>query len=156
MDGCLSDGGIYTGANGELFKRFDVKDGVALQQWNTGGMSAIITGKSSDIVTFRAKELGVKYCFQGVKNKLEKAKEILAFEALSFDEAAVIGDDLNEIYQIKTIKNSYATNDDIKEAKSTVKTVLQAKGGYGAVREMIEDVLELNGQKQAWIKGFVG
>ena len=156
VDGCLSDGGIYTGANGELFKRFDVKDGFALQQWNTGGISAIITGKSSDIVTFRAKELGVKYCFQGVKNKLEKAKEILAFEALSFDEAAVIGDDLNDICLLKAIKNSYAPNNAIKEVKSAVKTVLQAKGGYGAVREMIEDVLELNGQKQAWITGFVG
>ena len=158
VDGCLSDGGIYTGANGELFKRFDVKDGFALQQWNSalGGISAIITGKSSDIVAFRAKELGVKYCFQGVKNKLEKAKEILAFEALSFDEAAVIGDDLNDICLLKAIKNSYAPNNAIKEAKSAVKTVLQAKGGYGAVREMIEDVLELNGQKQAWIKGFVG
>ena len=57
VDGCLSDGGIYTGANGELFKRFDVKDGFALQQWNTtlGGISAIITGKSSDIVTFQKK-----------------------------------------------------------------------------------------------------
>ena len=151
VDGCLSDGGIYTGANGELFKRFDVKDGFALQQWNTalGGISAIITGKSSDIVAFRAKELGVKYCFQGVKNKLEKAKEILAFEALSFD-------DLNDICLLKAIKNSYAPNNAIKEAKSAVKTVLQAKGGYGAVREMIEDVLELNRQKQAWIKGFVG
>ncbi|MDY6187505.1 MAG: HAD hydrolase family protein [Campylobacter sp.] len=158
VDGCLSDGGIYTGANGELFKRFDVKDGFALEQWNTslGGISAIITGKSSDIALFRAKELGVKYCFQGVKNKLEKAKEILAFEALSFDEAAVIGDDLNDICLLKAIKNSYAPNNATKEAKSTVKTVLQAKGGYGAVREMIEDVLELNGQKQAWIKGFVG
>ncbi|MDD7600352.1 MAG: HAD hydrolase family protein, partial [Campylobacter sp.] len=118
--------------------------------------SAIITGKSSDIVLFRAKELGVKYCFQGVKNKLEKAKEILAFETLSFDEAAVIGDDLNDICLLKAIKNSYAPNNATKEAKSAVKTVLQAKGGYGAVREMIEDVLELNGQKQAWIKGFVG
>ena len=57
---------------------------------------------------------------------------------------------------LKAIKNSYAPSDAIKEAKNTVKTVLQAKGGYGAVREMIEDVLELNGQKQAWIKGFVG
>ena len=72
------------------------------------------------------------------------------------DEAAVIGDDLNDICLLKAIKNSYAPNNATKEAKSAAKTVLQAKGGYGAVREMIEDVLELNGQKQAWIKGFVG
>lgn len=158
VDGCLSDGGIYTGANGEIFKRFDVKDGFALQQWNTalGGISAIITGKSSDIVAFRARELGVKYCFQGVKNKLEKAKEILALEGLGFEQAAVIGDDLNDICLLKNIKNSYAPNNAITEAKNAVNTVLGANGGYGAVREMIEDVLELNGQKEAWIKSFVG
>ena len=156
VDGCLSDGGIYVGANGEIFKRFDVKDGFALQQWNVklGGISAIITGKTSQIVETRAKELGVKYCFQGISNKLEKAREILALENLSFDECAVIGDDLNDICLLKKVKMSFVPKDASKEAKKYAKFKLSKKGGHGAVREMIELLLEKNGSKKAWIDGF--
>ena len=61
VDGCLSDGGIYKTTSGDEFKRFDVKDGFAIQQWNRmGKISAIITGKSSQIVADRAKELEIK------------------------------------------------------------------------------------------------
>lgn len=157
VDGCLSDGGIYTGANGEVFKRFDVKDGFILQQWNVnlGGISAIITGKSSQIVETRAKELGVKYCFQGVKNKLEKAREILALEGLSFEECAAIGDDLNDICLLKKVEHSFCPANAIKEAKAHAKYELGANGGHGAVREMFEKILELNGSKQAFIDSYV-
>ena len=156
VDGCLSDGGIYVGANGEIFKRFDVKDGFALQQWNVklGGISAIITGKTSQIVETRAKELGVKYCFQGISNKLEKAREILALENLSFDECAAIGDDLNDICLLKKVKMSFVPKDASKQAKKHAKFKLSKKGGHGAVREMIELLLEKNGSKKAWIDGF--
>lgn len=156
IDGCMSDGGIYTGANGEEFKRFDVKDGFILQQWNLrlGGISAIITAKSSQIVEFRAKELGVKYCFQGVKNKLEKAREILELENLSFKNAAAIGDDLNDICLLKRVKMSFASSDASTECKKAVKHVLKHAGGHGAVREMCEKILEHNKQKDAWIKSF--
>ncbi len=156
IDGCLSDGGIFIGSDGEVFKRFDVKDGFALQQWNVklGGISAIITGKTSQIVEFRAKELGVKYCFQGISNKLEKAREILALENLSFDECAAIGDDLNDICLLKKVKMSFVPKDASKEAKKYAKFKLSKNGGHGAVREMIELLLEKNGTKKAWIKGF--
>lgn len=156
IDGCLSDGGIYVGADGEMFKRFDVKDGFILQQWNVklGGISAIITGKTSKIVKTRAKELGVKYCFQGVSNKLEKAREILELENLSFDECAVIGDDLNDICLLKEIKMSFAPKNASKEAKKYANFRLSKNGGHGAVREMIEKVLEKNGSKKEWIKSF--
>ena len=67
VDGCMSDGGLYKTNSSDEFKRFDVKDGFAIQQWNRmGKISAIITGKSSQIVADRAKELEIKYCFQGV------------------------------------------------------------------------------------------
>lgn len=156
IDGCMSDGGIYTGANGEVFKRFDVKDGFILQQWNTtlGGISAIITGKTSDIVEFRAKELGVKYCYQGVKNKLEIAKEILQKEGLDFSQCAAIGDDLNDICLLKNVAFSYAPNDAIKEVKALVTHPLSANGGHGAIRQMCEHILELNGQKEAFISKY--
>ena len=94
VDGCMSDGGIYKTNLSDEFKRFDVKDGFAIQQWNRmGKISAIITGKSSQIVADRAKELEIKYCFQGVSDKLAKALEILELEGLGLQNAAAIGDE---------------------------------------------------------------
>ena len=90
VDGCMSDGGLYKTNSSDEFKRFDVKDGFAIQQWNRmGKISAIITGNSSQIVADRAKELEIKYCFQGVSDKLAKAKEILELEGLSLSVKAV-------------------------------------------------------------------
>ena len=91
IDGCMSDGAIYKGNANEELKRFDVKDGFLLQQCNNlGYISAVITGKTSQIVANRCAELNIKYCFQGVSDKLKIAKEILKKENLSFQNAAAL------------------------------------------------------------------
>ncbi len=152
IDGCLSDGGIYKGNAGEELKRFDVKDGFLLQQWNKmGKICAIITGKSSQIVTERAAELGVKHCFQGVSDKFAKASEILKIEGLDFTQAAAVGDDLNDLKLLKSVALSFAPKDAVSEVSATVKCRLKNAGGRGAVREMLEFVLKQNGEWDAFL-----
>ncbi len=155
VDGCLSDGGIYKGNAGEEFKRFDVKDGFALEQWNKrlGKISAIITGKTSQIVENRAKELGVKYCFQGVKDKLAKAGEILAAEGLDWENAAAIGDDLNDMRLLAKVAVSFAPSDAVSEVKPSVR--LNHAGGRGAVREALEILIERSNLKQKWLEPWL-
>lgn len=149
VDGCLSDGKIIYSNFGDEMKNFDVKDGFALKSWNElGNISAIITGKSSKIVEIRAKELGVKYLFQGIVDKFEIAKEILEKENLSFEQAACIGDDYNDAKLLNAVKFSYKPNDAIKDLQ--VYKRLSKNGGNGAVREMIEELFEKNYQLQIW------
>lgn len=163
IDGCLSDGGIYKGNNGEEFKRFDVKDGFALEQWNKrlGKISAIITGKTSQIVENRARELGVKYCFQGVKDKFAKASEILGELGLSFENAAAIGDDLNDFRLLNSVKIAFTPNDAfLSEVNSGVEFganyfKLSKNGGRGAVREMIEIIVRKCNLQEKWLEPWL-
>lgn len=156
VDGCLSDGGIFNANDGEELKRFDVKDGFLLQQWNKMGfLSAIITGKSSQIVASRAELLGVKHCFQGVGNKLEKAEQILQQEGLSWKECACIGDDLNDIKLLKQVGFSFAPSDATSEVLDVVKHRLTRRGGHGAVREMLEEILRQNGVWEEFLQRWL-
>ena len=69
-DGTLTDGGIYTGGDGELFKRFDIKDGMGIALWHkVGGKTAVITGRTSDSLAARVKELGIADLWQGCLDK---------------------------------------------------------------------------------------
>ena len=69
-DGTLTDGGIYTGAGGELLKRFDIKDGLGIALWHkVGGKTAVVPGRTSDILAARAKELGIADLWQGCLDK---------------------------------------------------------------------------------------
>ena len=156
IDGCMSDGAIYKGNANEELKRFDVKDGFLLQQFNNlGYISAVITGKTSQIVANRCMELNIKYCFQGVSDKLKIAKEILKKENLSFQNAAAIGDDLNDIKLLKAVKMSFAPKDAIKETKKCANIILSKKGGHGAIRQMLKLIMQKNGDYQSFLAKFL-
>ena len=78
VDGSLTDGKIYVDDKDNSFKAFNVKDGFALVNWlKLGGEVAILTGKKSNIVERRAKELGIKYVIQGSKNKTQDLKKLI-------------------------------------------------------------------------------
>lgn len=143
VDGCLTDGSITYTQNGDELKSFDVKDGLAIASWIKMGKSiAIITGRESKIVARRAKELGITQYHQGVKDKRQKLIEVLEKENLTFDNIAVIGDDLNDYHMLDLAKRSFTPNDAVIYIQDHVQTVLTHKGGHGAVREMIEIIIE--------------
>ena len=142
VDGCMTNGAITYSDDGREYKSFNVKDGLAIATWIKMGLKcAIITGRSSNIVEKRAKELGINYLFQGVKRKIEKLDEILKSEGLTYKNIAAIGDDLNDYDMLKNAGWSFTPNDGNYFIKDAVDTVLNAKGGEGAIREMIEIIL---------------
>ena len=147
VDGCLSDGKItYTTYQDEILegKNFNVKDGLAISSWNkiAGKKSAIITGRNSPIVAKRAEDLGISYLYQGIKDKKTILEQIMHQEALSYQEVAILGDDLNDYGMLTSGAHTFCPQDASSQIKKVVDYVLQTKGGEGAAREMIEQILE--------------
>jgi 3-deoxy-D-manno-octulosonate 8-phosphate phosphatase (KDO 8-P phosphatase) len=156
VDGCLTDGAISYTSHGEEFKTFNVKDGLAIASWiKMGKKVAIITGRNSTIVAHRAKELGVTHLYQGIKDKKSLLTEILEQEKLTFENVAAIGDDLNDYHMLKSAKLSFTPRDGVKEIQHIVTTVLFHNGGKGAVREMIDLIVEKEGLTQRFLSVWV-
>ena len=141
VDGTMTDGKIYVGSNGEIFKAFNVKDGYALIQCAGYGIkTAIITGKTSEIVESRAKTLRIDEVFQGVMNKPEIMEKILNKYGFQWSEAAYIGDDDNDLECMKKCGCSACPSDAMESVINSVDIVCRRKGGDGAVREFLEKV----------------
>ena len=153
VDGCLTNGQITYGEDGNEIKSFSVKDGLAISSWvRLGKKAAIITGRRSKIVERRAKELGIDYLFQGVKNKLEVLDEIRLLEKIEYSQIAAIGDDLNDYRMLESVGKSYAPADGSEYIRELCDVVLYSNGGNGAAREMIEAVIKDNGQEEEFLK----
>lgn len=118
VDGTLTDGKIYYGNDGELFKAFDVRDGYRLVKCGEYGIiTAIITGKTSKIVEGRARDLKIKEVHQGVSNKIEVLKTLIEKYNLDKSQVAYIGDDVNDIECMQYCGFSACPADAIDEVK---------------------------------------
>ena len=132
VDGTLTDGRIYIGAAGEMMKAFDVKDGYGIAQLRKRGIvPVIITGRTSDIVSRRAEELGITELYQGVPDKLQKLKDIAGSYNCTPDQIAYIGDDLNDLECIRYCGVTACPADAIEEVKALVGYVCENQGGRG-------------------------
>lgn len=150
VDGTLTDGKIHMGSEGELFKSFNVRDGLAIARMVREGaiVPVIITGRTSRIVEARARELGIDRVEQGVEDKLLALDKVLKDMAASRDEVAYIGDDLNDLHCMRSVKAAggivACPANAAKEVQAVADFVLSCNGGEGAVREFI-DKLEMRG-----------
>ena len=148
VDGVLSDGGIFISAEGEAFKRFDIKDGLGISLWHRMGFkTAIITGRSSAIVEKRAAELGISEVRQGQSNKRIAYAELKRELGLTDEEIAYIGDDLIDLPVLQQAGLAVAVADAAPEAKLMSHYVTAHNGGHGAVRETVEFMLRA---KKLW------
>jgi 3-deoxy-D-manno-octulosonate 8-phosphate phosphatase (KDO 8-P phosphatase) len=139
IDGVWTDGGMYYDQSGNEWKKFNTADsaGVILCQ-KLKIPVAIITGEDTSIVKRRAEKLKVDHLFQGIKNKLNVAKELCKTINISLDEVAYIGDDLGDIALLKSVRWSAAPANAPDYIKKMVKYVTTLKGGEGAFREYVE------------------
>ena len=156
VDGCLTDGKIIYSSEGIESKNFNVKDGLAIATWiRMGHQVAIITGRQSDIVKRRADELGIQHLFQGIKDKDRVLKELVESLNLKFYEVGAIGDDLNDYNMLSQVGRSFTPSDGVKEIRELVKTVLTSSGGNGAVREMIDTLVDDNDQRDEFLSFWI-
>ena len=142
VDGVLTDGGIYMGPEGEAMKRFDIKDGLGIMLWHrAGGLTAILTGRSSKIVENRAKELHISVVRQGCAEKRAAYEELKAELKISDEEVAYIGDDIIDLPVMKQVGLPVAVADAVPEVRDAASLVVKHEGGRGAVRETVERIL---------------
>ena len=155
IDGTLTDGGIYRGNNGEELKRFNVKDGyVIVNAQKLGVEFGIITGRKSELVEIRAKELKIKYLYQGISEKTVILEEIIKKDSLSKEEIAYMGDDLNDLLIMKQVGLSGTPKDAVDEVIQVADFVSKKNGGSGAVREFIEHILKKDGKWEIFLKNI--
>lgn len=156
VDGCLSDGGLIYSADGVESKAFNVKDGLGISSWiKMGNIAAIITGRESQIVKRRAQELGIVHLFQGVHNKAKVLEELRVSLDIKPSEIAGIGDDLNDYTMLSKVGRSFTPKDGAKEIQKIVNTTLSKNGGKGAVREMIEILIDENHQRELFLSLWI-
>jgi 3-deoxy-D-manno-octulosonate 8-phosphate phosphatase (KDO 8-P phosphatase) len=147
VDGVMTDGRIIINDDGRETKNFDVRDGHGIKLVQRYGIEvALLTGRQSEVVKYRANELGIKEVHQKIFNKKEVFVEILQKNNLNADQAAFIGDDIIDIPVLKEAGFSATVADAIDIVKKTVDYVTKNKGGRGAVREVCEMLLQAQGR----------
>ncbi|NOQ29956.1 MAG: HAD-IIIA family hydrolase [Helicobacteraceae bacterium] len=152
VDGCLSNGQITYSEDEVEIKSFNVKDGLAIRSWGRLGKKiAIITGRESKIVERRAGELKVDFIHQGISDKATLLNNIVDELGITMQNVAAIGDDMNDYKMLKSVGLSFTPNDGSKHIKEIVNTVLETKGGDGAVREMIELLLKRDNLEEEFL-----
>ena len=149
VDGTLTDGKIYMGANGEVMKAFDIKDGYGIHDIlpQLGIMPIIITGRSSSIVQNRCIELGINLLYQGVSDKVVILKGIIKELGCRPSEIAYIGDDLNDLQCMLYVLDKGGLvgtpHDACQQVKEIASFISESNGGCGAVREFIDYLFSL-------------
>lgn len=144
IDGVMTDGSIVVDSSGnELFKTFNVKDGLGVQMLAKAGFDlAIITGRTSTIVANRAKTLGVQHVFQGKLEKTAAFEDLLNKLGITDKQVAYIGDDVPDVPLLQRAGFSACPADAHKSAASVALWQSAFKGGRGAVREFADLLLK--------------
>ncbi len=152
VDGVLTDRGLYFDSHGAVLQRFDVRDGLALVLARRAGLKiGLLSGRSSRSVKRRAAELGVDVIMAGVEDKRAALDQFLERHGTVTRRIAFIGDDLPDLVVLGCCGLSFAPADAAPEVRTVVHRVLEAPGGHGAVREMVEILLRASG---AWEQVF--
>jgi 3-deoxy-D-manno-octulosonate 8-phosphate phosphatase (KDO 8-P phosphatase) len=154
VDGVLTDGRLYIGAEGEQVKAFHVLDGHGLKLLAQGGIvPAVITGRDSPAVRRRMADLGVVHAAYGVKDKLAEAGALLAAQGWTWAEVAVIGDDWPDLPLLQRAGFACAPPQAHAEALALAHHVTTARGGEGAAREFCDLLLIAAGAYAALLQG---
>ncbi|MGH9874770.1 MAG: KdsC family phosphatase [Pyrinomonadaceae bacterium] len=146
-DGVLTDGRLWLTEDGDEQKSFNTHDGLGLSLLHRAGLkSGIITGRSSKTVTRRAQELGIEFVHQGNSDKHAAFEQLLQQAEVTASEVAFVGDDLPDIPIMRRAELAVAVADAVEETRAAAHFVTRAKGGRGAVREVIELILKSQGR----------
>lgn len=152
VDGVLTDGSIVIDNTGVESKSFYVRDGYAIKLWLKAGFEfGLLTARNSQVVKLRAAELGIQMVRQGYSEKIGAAKEMMAQAKVDPSEVCYIGDDLPDLSVMYEVGLSATVADAAAEVKQAARWVMQAPGGRGAVRELIERLLKAKSRWEDFI-----
>ena len=146
VDGVLTDGGLWLDSEGNLQKRFDVRDGLGIRLLQQAGLTlAFLSGGQGGATEARASQLGVEHCLVGIKDKPAALEQLQQTLGLAKDQTAFIGDDLNDLAVRDQIALLITPSDACLAVQRKADWVLNRRGGHGAVREAAEALLQSRG-----------
>ncbi len=152
IDGVLTDGSVLVTTSGELLRTMNIKDGYALktaidQKFNI----CIISGGSNEGVKSRLEALGIKDIYLGTHDKIKHLEEFLNKYNIKKENALYMGDDIPDMLVMKLVGLPCCPQDAVPEIKAISKYISHKKGGKGAARDVIEQVLKVQGK---WLGSF--
>lgn len=149
VDGVLTDAGMYYAESGDEWKKFNTRDGMGIKLLQKAGIiTAIVTQERTKLVARRGEKLAIPEVHQGVMDKLSLVREMAARYGISLDQVAYIGDDVNDLETLKAVGFSATPADGMPPVAAVVDYVCSKKGGEGAVREIIDMILEARASGQ--------
>jgi 3-deoxy-D-manno-octulosonate 8-phosphate phosphatase (KDO 8-P phosphatase) len=151
VDGVLTDGKLYfvPGADGKIVetKAFDSQDGIGLRWLSWYGIkTGVISGRDSPATAERAQQVKMSWVFQGHIEKIPLFEQIMAEANVPREQVAYVGDDLTDVIIMRRVGLPVATANAREEVKAAAKMVTSARGGSGAVREVVELLLKSQGK----------
>jgi 3-deoxy-D-manno-octulosonate 8-phosphate phosphatase (KDO 8-P phosphatase) len=160
VDGVLTDGGIYLGdVDGRRmeFKRYEIQDGLGVKMLQRAGIQvAVVTGRVSESVVLRARELGIEDLAQDIHaRKLTALRSMLDRHRIGWEEAAFIGDDLPDVAVLRAVGLPVVVANASPDARAAATICLTRKGGDGAVREFAELLLRARGEWSDLVEWYV-
>lgn len=160
VDGVLSDGGIILGDAGGTrveLKRYDIQDGLGIKMLQQAGiLTGIITGRESESVALRAKELAVDEVVQDREaRKVPALRRMLERRGLDWSEVAFVGDDLPDLGVMRLVALPVAVGNASDDCRRAAAVVLGKAGGAGAVREFCELLLRARGEWDVQVERYV-
>ncbi len=146
VDGVLTDGGLYRSDDGQEIKRFHATDGLGMRMLANAGVEiAIITGRTSDVVSHRCRELQIEHVYQGQKDKLGAFEALCQKLDLPPSEFAYMGDDIIDLPVMKRVGLALTVPHACDEISAISHWTSVRQGGHGAAREACELLLKAKG-----------
>lgn len=156
VDGVLTDGSIVYSDNGAETKQFNVRDGMGIRLVTEAGIkTGIVTGRTSEALRHRCKNLGIDLIFEGILDKGSLLDRILEQTGVSAEAVAFVGDDILDISLMKRVGLPIAVADAHKTVIENADMTTIRKGGDGAVREICEAILNAQGRWEKITTPFI-
>ena len=156
VDGILTDGCIYMGGDGTELKRFSIRDGLGIKVFmDCGHKVALISGHASEATIRRFSRLGVQDIHVGVQDKGRVFDQVLAKHGLTPEQAAAMGDDLVDLPMLRRAAFAATVPDAHPAVREIVDHVTRMPAGLGAVREVIEIILEARGLQEGVLQRYL-
>lgn len=156
VDGVMTDGSLFFGDNGLEYKAFHSRDGLGIKMLQRSGIPlAVITARTSDVVTHRMKNLNIDLVFQGQLNKMQAFEQLCQQLDLSPEQVAYVGDDLVDLPVMKKAGLSIAVADAHERVIHAANWTTQHNGGHGAVRDVCELLMEAQGTLEAQFSVYI-
>ena len=147
VDGVLTDGRLYYGPDGIEIKAFHARDGSAIKRLLAAGIGvAIISGRTSEAVRRRVAELGIPYLYAGAEDKAAALEALCGAAAVDAGDMAHVGDDLADLALFERVGLAFAVHDAHPDVLARADHVTQSAGGHGAVREVCDLLLAVQGK----------